>query len=156
MAGETERLVKQWIIPSAYGQEKIVIADAARMLSGRFFAPERLEEIVTALGEACLNALEHGNGLDRRLPVTVAMEVTEHECRFRVYDEGKGFRYAAPGDDGAAGVGGRLPRRNADGRGWGLLFISEFTDHVRVGRQSGKFFVEMRFRHQRQPRKGEK
>jgi anti-sigma regulatory factor (Ser/Thr protein kinase) len=98
-----------------------------------------VEEILTAVSEACLNALEHGNRLRRERKVTVEMKLTGHACTFRIYDEGTGFdeeriyarRDVKPGDD--------------DSRGWGFLFISSFTDQIRLGNENGKFFVELMF-----------
>lgn len=130
----------KWRINSAYGQEKIVTADAARIVADYFALPERVEEVVTAVGEACLNALEHGNKLNPDYFVEVRMEVTEEACIFRIYDEGGGFDYVE-----TLANRGEMQRQPNDTRGWGLLFISTFADYVCVGKESNKFYVELTF-----------
>ncbi len=129
-----------WQLRSEFGQEKIVTAGLARLLAQQRVRPERREEIVTAVGEACLNALEHGNRLEGDRSVEVCMIMTGHSCTFRIYDEGSGFDYAPLPEDQAARHG------QADPRGWGLLFISSFANRIRVGVEAGRFYVELMFR----------
>lgn len=129
----------KWEIASEYGQEKTVLQDAGQILARHAVPPARVEEILTAVSEACLNALEHGNGLKRERMVTVLMNLSGNSCTFRIMDEGPGFDetriYA--GRDGAPGDGGA--------RGWGFLFITSFADRIRQGRENGRFFVELEF-----------
>jgi len=129
-----------WRLRSEFGQEKIVTAELARLLTQQRVRAERREEVVTAVGEACLNALEHGNRLDGDRPVEVRMIMTGPSCTFRIYDEGSGFDFSPLPEDQAARHG------QADPRGWGLLFISSFADRIRVGAEAGRFYVELMFR----------
>lgn len=131
---------KRWTIHSEFGQEKTVTADIARLLTERHVHAARIEEVVTAVGEACLNALEHGNRLIRDRLVEIRMCAMEHGCSFRIYDEGEGFAYPPLPDACVA------RHRPSDARGWGLLFISKFADQIRVGADGGKFYVELAFR----------
>lgn len=128
-----------WELRSEFGQEKIVSADLTRILTQHRVPPARREEVVTAVCEACLNAFEHGNRLNRHRLVEVRMRLTSRSCLFRIYDEGGGFDYAPLPDDQAE------RHQRPDPRGWGLLFISSFANRIRAGVESGRFYVELLF-----------
>lgn len=82
----------EWTIPSRIGCEKRMIRNVAAAVAGHCPEEERSEDIVTAVAEACLNAIEHGNRLEARLPVTVRMMVDEEQYRIRVFDRGASCR----------------------------------------------------------------
>ncbi len=54
------------------------------------FPPGRVEDLQTAVSEACLNAIEHGNRLDSSARVGVVFTVLEDRLRIDVKDEGRG------------------------------------------------------------------
>jgi len=128
-----------WELSSEFGQEKRIAADLSSLLSQRGVRQDRLEEVLTAVGEACLNALEHGNRLRPDRLVEVRMTLTGGSCTFRIYDEGGGFDEAPLADNQAA------KRRQSGSRGWGLLFISSFANRISVGFEAGRFYVELLF-----------
>jgi len=136
---EKSLYARTWKLRSELGQEKIVSADLARILAEYQVRPARMEEVATAVCEACLNAFEHGNRLNRNRQVEVRMKMTGRNCLFRVYDEGGGFDYAPLSDEQAA------RHQRPDSRGWGLLFISSFADRLCAGIDSGRFYIELLF-----------
>ena len=76
-------------IPSEHGYEKMamnVAADLARMMR---FPPERVEDLRTAVSEACINAMEHGNVDDVSTKVYVVMTVHDDRLAIDVLDEGR-------------------------------------------------------------------
>lgn len=48
-------------IPSRLGYEKIAMNTAASTARMMGFSDERVEDLKTAVAEACINAMEHGN-----------------------------------------------------------------------------------------------
>src|SRR5258705_10564386 len=74
--------------PSELGYEKVareaVAAFARRLGCDR----ERVEDLKTALGEACINAIEHGNGKTPGLLVDFSCVGAENRLRFQVHDRG--------------------------------------------------------------------
>lgn len=52
----------------------------------RRFSPNepRIDDMMTAVAEACLNAIEHGNRLDRNKPLTLELTANEEKFTFRV------------------------------------------------------------------------
>ncbi|MEK0315461.1 ATP-binding protein [Cohnella sp. 56] len=133
--------LREWVVPSELGQEVFVLRELAEALGGDARSPDRLAEISTAVGEACLNAIEHGNRCDRTLPVTVTMWGLPDKYVFRIADQG----------EGASLEPDRLCLQAADKldweqpRGWGLRFMREYADEVRAYRTERGFCVELAF-----------
>jgi serine/threonine-protein kinase RsbW len=97
-------------------------------------ARRSLEELGTAVIEACTNAMEHGNRLDEFTGVEVVIEIADPTVAVTVYDRGPGFDHAhwQPSAD--------LMRQ----RGRGILIMREFTDDLDFGRhEDGRFFVRL-------------
>lgn len=129
-----------WRLSSQPGAEKTLANELIGLIREDIRSEERLEEIATAVTEACLNAMEHGNGFDLRKSVTVTLTIGDHSIVVRITDEGQGwqaipFRQATPEDIWS----------KDDPRGWGLLLIHRFADKVHVGREEGGTFLELHF-----------
>ena len=60
--------------------------DCARMMG---MAPDRVEDVKTAVSEACINAIEHGNANDVTTKVYVGMTIEEDRLAIDVVDEGR-------------------------------------------------------------------
>ena len=54
------------------------------------FDDERVEDLKTAVAEACINAMEHGNKLDEALSVGVILSVGADSLEVKVVDTGSG------------------------------------------------------------------
>ncbi|MBN1889116.1 MAG: ATP-binding protein [Thermoflexales bacterium] len=76
-------------IPSEYGYEKVAMASAAAVAKRMGFSPDRIDDLKTAVAEACLNALEHGNELDVSTKVMIVMTAQESGLEVHVTDAGK-------------------------------------------------------------------
>ncbi|MBE3555288.1 MAG: ATP-binding protein [Thermicanus sp.] len=100
----------------------------------------RLEEMKTALSEACLNAIEHGNLCDPSISYEVELLDEEQRVIIRVYDQGNG-----------AWQEGGLPRsihhmieEDGETRGWGLPLIDRLSDEWELY-MGFPHYIEMRF-----------
>jgi anti-sigma regulatory factor (Ser/Thr protein kinase) len=133
-------LMREWQITSDYGNEKMIMMEIGETIKQFDRHPSRLEDVLTAVSEACLNAMEHGNGLQKDLPVTVRMELTDTAYIFRIYDAGEGFETAPIP---ARKVKDKLTEE--DPRGWGLFLISRLANEMRFGWDEGKFYMEIIF-----------
>jgi serine/threonine-protein kinase RsbW len=116
--------------------EYLGVPDAVLMEVGADLecARRSLEELGTAVIEACTNAMEHGNHLADDTVIEVVIEVDEPQVTVTVMDEGPGFDYAGwqPSDE--------LMRQ----RGRGILIMREFSDSLDFGRgDDGRFFVRL-------------
>jgi len=112
--------------PSELGYEKVareaVAAFARRLGCDR----ERVEDLKTALGEACINAIEHGNRHVPGLRVDVSCVGADDRLEIEVHDRGL-KRYEAGGT--VAGIDLKL-RGMAPLRGMGLMMIAQLVDEA--------------------------
>ncbi|MDH7571109.1 MAG: ATP-binding protein, partial [Armatimonadota bacterium] len=72
MAGSTGKTI-ELTLPSELGNEKLAIALAEAIANRMGFSPDRVADLCTAVGEACINAIEHGNRLDSSVKVLVQL-----------------------------------------------------------------------------------
>jgi serine/threonine-protein kinase RsbW len=77
-------------IPSEFGYEKMAMQLAGAVAEQMGFAPERVEDLRTAVSEACLNAIEHGNQFNAGTRVYMRLAVDSNRLRIDVDDEGLG------------------------------------------------------------------
>jgi len=111
-------------IPSVMGYERIAMECAASMAKKMGFTEDRIEDLKTAVAEACLNAIEHGNKLDTSTKVGITLTAEESRLQVSVRDEGKGI--------------GRIPTPNIESkikgednpRGWGIFLIKGLMNEV--------------------------
>ena len=78
-------------IPSVMGFEKVAMECAASVAQKMGFTEDRIEDLKTAVAEACLNAIEHGNQLDTSTKVGITLTVEKTKLQVAVKDEGKGI-----------------------------------------------------------------
>ncbi len=72
---ETDKNSIELRLPSRLGYEKVAMGTAASVAKIMGFAEERIEDLKTAVAEACINAMEHGNKLDESLIVGVILSM---------------------------------------------------------------------------------
>jgi serine/threonine-protein kinase RsbW len=60
-------------LPSRLGFEKVAMDTAVSVANLMGFSSERIEDLKTAIAEAWINAMEHGNKLDETLVVILSM-----------------------------------------------------------------------------------
>jgi serine phosphatase RsbU (regulator of sigma subunit)/anti-sigma regulatory factor (Ser/Thr protein kinase) len=92
---------------------------------GDVLPTDRAQSLGTAVAEAVMNAIEHGNRLDPELPVDVAVTLTADLVRVAVTDRGAGAAEVAQAPDLDAKLAGLQPAR-----GWGLFLIEQLVDTV--------------------------
>ena len=112
--------------PSELGFEKVArdaVAAFARQLG---FDCERIEDLKTALGEACINAIEHGNERRPGLRVSVSCVCENGRLTVEIRDHGL-KRYQPPGAEATIDkkLSGLAPLR-----GMGLMMISRLMDEA--------------------------
>lgn len=78
-------------IPNKLGHERIAMACSASFAKIVGFRPERIEDLKTAVAEACINAMEHGNKNDPNARVVITMQYNDHIFSVSVMDQGKGI-----------------------------------------------------------------
>ena len=112
-------------LPSELGYEKVAMSTAASVAKLMGFSEDRIDDLKTAVAEACINAIEHGNELNSALSVGVMLSTSEDRLEVRVIDEGAGLNAAAPTPDIDLKVSGEQ-----DPRGLGMFLIQSLVDEA--------------------------
>ena len=126
-------------IPSIPGTERQAAERVAEAIAPLELAPARLEKLKTAVAEAAMNAIEHGNQSNPELPVDVAVRADGVAVTVRIMDRG-GERPevdAETPDLEAKLEGLQKPR------GWGLFLIRNMVDDVRVETDGSDHTIEL-------------
>jgi serine/threonine-protein kinase RsbW len=126
-------------IPSKLGFEKIAMCTAASMASLMGFSSDRIEDLKTAVAEACINAIEHGNQLNSTLGVGVVLSTTDDRLEVKVIDDGAGVSATShsPNID-------RKMQGEEDTRGMGMFLIQGLVDEAEWHKgPPGKSFVRL-------------
>lgn len=112
-------------LPSRLGFEKVAMGTAASVAKLMGFADDRVEDLKTAVAEACINAIEHGNHLNEQLKVGVVLSMDANTLEVKVIDNGEGMsaQVAAPDID-------RKMHGEEDPRGMGMFLIQALVDEV--------------------------
>lgn len=121
-------------LPSRLGYEKVAMSTAASVAKLMGFRADRIEDLKTAVAEACINAIEHGNRLNEGLCVGVVLSAGEDSLEVKVLDDGKGLKSlpAKPDID-------RKIHGEEDPRGMGMFLIQALVDEAEwVAGSNGK------------------
>jgi anti-sigma regulatory factor (Ser/Thr protein kinase) len=133
------RVLADFTVESAPGNEREAIRQMADALAGVGIAPDRLERLKTATAEATMNAMEHGNRYDPALDVRIVVTASASQVAVRIFDHGEGESVAEAQvpDIEAKLEGVQSPR------GWGLFLIEEMVDSLRHSSESGRHVLEL-------------
>lgn len=135
-----------WRIRSVPGCERVLVTEITALLQEDWADAGRIDDIITCVAEAVMNAAEHGNGYDESRTIAVQVHFGNAILVVRVRDEGAGFDpepYRNKRADPTAHKHEHDGRE--DGRGWGLLLIDGLTDYWVAMRDENGFCVEMYF-----------
>jgi serine/threonine-protein kinase RsbW len=121
-------------LPSRMGYEKVAMSTAASVAKLMGFREDRIEDLKTAVAEACINAIEHGNRLNEGLSVGVVLSAGEDALEVKVMDDGKGLKGLPPKPDMEKKMHGE-----EDQRGMGMFLIQALVDEAEwVAGSNGK------------------
>ena len=112
-------------LPSRLGYEKVAMATAASVAKLMGFREDRVEDLKTAVAEACINAMEHGNRLNEGLSVGVVLSAGPEGLEVKVIDDGKGLKTLPPKPDIDRKIHGE-----EDPRGMGMFLIQALVDEA--------------------------
>jgi serine/threonine-protein kinase RsbW len=112
-------------LPSVMGYEKVAMSTAASLAKLMGFPEDRVEDLKTAVAEACINAIEHGNRMNEMLSVGVILSAGDDELEVKVIDDGKGMnkQQAKPDID-------KKMHGEEDPRGMGMFLIQALVDEA--------------------------
>jgi anti-sigma regulatory factor (Ser/Thr protein kinase) len=136
---ELRRTLAEFSVPSEPGNERQAMELVADVIKDMGLTQQRLERFKTAVAEAALNAMEHGNLYRAELPVLIEVSASDTQLSVKVTDEGSGppaFHSETP-DLEAKLEGMQTPR------GWGLFLIKNMVDDMEVTGDEHHHTVEL-------------
>jgi len=112
-------------LPSRMGFEKVAMSTAASVAKLMGFREDRIEDLKTAVAEACINAIEHGNRMNEKLSVGVVLSAKTDSLEVKVIDDGKGMKATPHKPDIDKKIHGE-----EDPRGMGMFLIQALVDEA--------------------------
>jgi serine/threonine-protein kinase RsbW len=133
------RTLAELSVPSEPGNERRAMEEVAATVEGLGLPDRTVERLKTAVAEATMNAMEHGNHYRVELPVVIEVAASDAELSVKITDEGSGplaFDSETP-DLEAKLEGMQTPR------GWGLFLIKSMVDEMNVTGDEHHHTVEL-------------
>jgi anti-sigma regulatory factor (Ser/Thr protein kinase) len=132
------RLLGTWSLPSEEGNERLAMRKVIEVVAGLPLAPIRIERLKTAVSEATMNAIEHGNKFQADLLVVVEVLVSPDDLVVRIIDHGGQTPVPEPEvpDLDAKLAGLQSPR------GWGLFLIKNLVDEMQTSSDGVHHIIE--------------
>jgi serine/threonine-protein kinase RsbW len=133
------RTLAELSVSSEPGNERRAMEEVAAAVSGLGLPERTLERLKTAVAEATMNAMEHGNHYRAELAVLIEVSASEADLSVKITDEGSGppaFHSETP-DLEAKLEGMQTPR------GWGLFLIKSMVDEMKVTGDEHHHTVEL-------------
>lgn len=119
-------------LPNVSGYERIAMECSASFAKIGGLVKERIEDLKTAVAEACLNAMEHGNRDHPDSRVTITMYLGDKDFKVSVMDAGDGMSVIPQHIDIKKKIEGLEPPN-----GLGLFLIQQLVDQVEFKKMNG-------------------
>jgi serine phosphatase RsbU (regulator of sigma subunit)/anti-sigma regulatory factor (Ser/Thr protein kinase) len=133
-------LDEEFSVASNTGNEREVMDRVAGLVENSGISKAKLEQLKTAVSEAAMNAIEHGNEGRVELPVDVKVSLANGSLRVAITDHGGGDEQipeVETPDLEAKLAGLQKPR------GWGLFLIQNMVDEMNVTTDDVHHTVEL-------------
>jgi serine phosphatase RsbU (regulator of sigma subunit)/anti-sigma regulatory factor (Ser/Thr protein kinase) len=139
LQGENQQMLLAISIPSEPGNEKQAMEQVATAVQGTGLAAPRLERLKTAVAEAVMNAMEHGNHYQPDKPVQIEVVVSTGKLVVHITDFGS--RIDLP-DPETPDLEAKLEGLQSP-RGWGLFLIKNMVDEMNILQDATRHTLEL-------------
>jgi serine/threonine-protein kinase RsbW len=137
---DTWHVLAELSVPSEPGNERHATEVVAGAIKNVGLAGQRLERLKTAVAEATMNAMEHGNHYRPEMPVKIRVLSSEADLVVRITDQG-GSPVPDP-DEEAPDLEAKLEGLQTP-RGWGLFLIKNMVDEMNVTGDESHHTIEV-------------
>ncbi|RZU30797.1 ATP-binding SpoIIE family protein phosphatase [Blastococcus saxobsidens] len=134
------RVLAAFTVASEPGGERAVLPRLAAAVDPLGLPALRRDALATAVAEATMNAIEHGNGNRPELPVRLVVAATDDAVLVTVTD--RAVHGPSPEGPEQPDLDAKLAGRQSP-RGWGLYLMRNLVDEVRTRDQVGGHTVEL-------------
>jgi serine phosphatase RsbU (regulator of sigma subunit)/anti-sigma regulatory factor (Ser/Thr protein kinase) len=133
------RTLTAFTVDSAPGNERQAMREVATAVQPLHLPTKQLDRLNTAVAEATMNAMEHGNKYQRDIPVKIEVRASDHELAVRITDQGgdQPIPDATTPDLEAKLASQQTPR------GWGLFLIKSMVDELNVSSDAAHHTMEL-------------
>jgi anti-sigma regulatory factor (Ser/Thr protein kinase) len=114
--------------------------EVARAVSGLGLPEKSLERLKTAVAEATMNAMEHGNRYNPDVPVKIQVWLLEERLLVRIIDRGSTPLPSLTKE--VPDLETKLESMQTP-RGWGLFLIQKMVDEIRVSGNPDHHTIEL-------------
>jgi serine/threonine-protein kinase RsbW len=146
IARPAPRRLASFALPSVPGNERIALAQVAESVTRLGLSPARLDKLKTAVAEATMNAIEHGNDSRPELPVWVEVFQSGAEVIVTITDRGGRNDDSDPESSAQLPDLGRKLGGDQGPRGWGLFLIRHMVDAMDITTSGEKHTVRLMMR----------
>lgn len=136
---DSVQVLAHFEIASQPGNERQAMERVAALVSNLNLPATKLERLKTAVSEATMNAMEHGNHYSPDMPVEISVSVSPQTVNVSITDHGGGKEIpeSETPDLEAKLAGLQSPR------GWGLYLIKNMMDEMRVSSDDEHHTIEL-------------
>jgi serine/threonine-protein kinase RsbW len=131
-------IITELRLPTRLGFEKVAMNTAASVAQIMGFSPDRVDDLKTAVAEACINAIEHGNEMNELLGVVVTLSMDDKSLEVKIRDEGKGV----PSDAHIPDIDRKMAGEETP-RGMGMFLIQALVDEVEYGQETAGGYARL-------------
>ena len=143
VARPAPRRLTAFAVASEPGNERLALARVAEAVAASGLPPARLEKLKTAVAEATMNAIEHGNQGRPEAPVDVEVFQEGDDIIVAITDLGGEHAQAGPVEEPDLAL-------KLDGeqraRGWGLFLIRNMVDAMQVRTDGRRHTIQLTMR----------
>jgi serine phosphatase RsbU (regulator of sigma subunit)/anti-sigma regulatory factor (Ser/Thr protein kinase) len=133
------RMLAEWTIPSVPGNERQAMEQIAQAVQELHLPAKSLEHLKTAVAEATMNAMEHGNHYQPDVPVIIQVQAAATTLRVRISDQGEG---PAVIEAETPDLEAKLAELQTP-RGWGLFLIKNLVDEMNIINNDSHHTIEL-------------
>jgi serine phosphatase RsbU (regulator of sigma subunit)/anti-sigma regulatory factor (Ser/Thr protein kinase) len=136
------RTLTEFTLPSERGNERLAMERVAEAVRELNLNSKRLEQLKTAVAEATMNAMEHGNHYRPDRPVSIKVLASQATLSVRITDHGGTHRLSTNAGTEVPDLEAKLAELQTP-RGWGLFLIKHMVDEMRVHNDASHHTVEL-------------
>ncbi len=126
--GAARQLLARFELPSRPGNERLAMQQVADAVAPLGLPQGKLDRLKTAVAEATMNGMEHGNKYDETIPVLIEVAREAGDLTISITD--RGLKQPIP-DAITPDLTAKLAGQQSP-RGWGLFLIQNMVDEMHV------------------------
>nr|HET6903018.1 SpoIIE family protein phosphatase [Ktedonobacteraceae bacterium] len=133
------RTLAELLLPSIPGNERQAMEQVSQAVQELHLSTQHLEHLKTAVAEATMNAMEHGNHYQPDVPVVIQVQASATALAVRISDQGEG---PAAIEVGTPDLEAKLAELQTP-RGWGLFLIKNLVDEMNISSSDSHHTIEL-------------